>query len=567
MPALPKRLNTAILILIIVCAGLICYANSFKVPFLWDDEVLILRNHYVKSWDYLRPIFTSSHFRGGGEAGNFYRPLQVVSYLLDYSLWGNNPFGFHLTNLILHCAVAVAVFFLVKRISADSLAGFLAALFFVVHPVHTEAVTYISGRADMQVALFLLLALLCFLRIPAASGLKRWLYWAGAGLFYICALLSKEIALIFLILVFFYDFCFIERRQIKSRIIIYLTFLVISSAYIFGRMKLLAFPQASSLAMIAQAPLLQRLLTVPKIYLTYLGLLMFPVYLHMERHFLVTNLSDPYFCWGSLLLLLTAWFLKLAYRRWRPVFFYCGWFIITLIPVLNILPLNATCAEHWLYLPAIGFWGLAATLAGKLFRQAAKKFKTMLLLLCGLLLVFYCSRTVMRNFQWYEPIKLYAHDLKYSPQSFLLHNNLGVELFRAGRLAQAGAEFAKAAEISPRYAVSRNNLGVVLENKGKIDEALVQYQAAIDLNNYVLAYGNLGRTYLKIKQPVKAEEILEQGEKLYPHNVEITYYLARAYYQQDKFDLAREKFEKAAQLAPHFKSTDIYLEKLKGHCP
>ncbi|MBL7084594.1 MAG: tetratricopeptide repeat protein [Candidatus Omnitrophica bacterium] len=532
--------RTSTIILIIICAALICYTNSFRAPFLWDDEVLILRNHYIKDLSYLPTIFTTTHFQGGGEGGNFYRPLQIVSYLFDYTFWKLNPLGFHLTNFIFHCLAAVAVYFLIAKISADNLIGFLSALIFAVHPVHTEAVTYIAGRADPQATAFLLFALLMFIKAIESSSTRRYLCWAGANLFYILALLSKESALIFLFLTIFYGLCFGQKRKIKPQIPIYVSFLLISGIYIFVKLAFLGFSPTRSLSLIAQASGFVRLLTIPKIWLTYLGLLIFPIHLHMERHFLFTSVADPYFWLGLILLFLTVWLLKLTYgmefqkeipttenrarviakrffcRRRRVAFFYSGWFVISLLPFLNMVPLNATCAEHWLYLPAVGFWALGVTLSVRFFRQSSEKFKKIILTFSCFLLLFYCVRTIMRNFQWRNPLALYAHDLKYSPNSFLLHNNLGVELFRWGRIDEAGREFEAAIQISPHYATSRNNLGVVLENQGKIDEAIVEYQAAIELNNYILAFGNLNRIYLKLNQPGKAAAILEKGKQLYP---------------------------------------------------
>jgi len=521
-------MKTSTVIFIIVCAAVLCYANSFAVPFLWDDEVLILRNHYIKTVEFLGSIFTSSHFQGGGEAGNFYRPVQIISYLFDYSLWKFNPFGYHLTNLILHCAVAIAVYFLIARICADSLIGFLSALFFVVHPVHTEAVTYIAGRADLLACAFLLFSFLCFLKIPLTSCAGRWRYWILACFLYILALLSKESALILLVLIALYGLCFLRKKEIKPRIPVYISFLLISAAYVLIRMRILPFGQSHSLSLIAQAPLFERLITIPRICLVYLGLLVFPVHLHMERHFLVTSIANPYFWLGLILLLFTIWFLKSVYRHNRKAFFYASWLVITLIPVLNIVPLNATAAEHWLYLPAVGFWALAVSAGVRLFRETKKYRKTILILAC-LFFLFYCSRTIMRNFQWQKPLGLYAHDLRYSPRSFLLHNNLGVELFRRGRLKEAAGEFEAAVKITPRYATSRNNLGVILENAGKIDEALTQYQTAIELNNYILAYENLGRLYIQLGRMEEARAILEKGARLYPQNVRINYYLGFTY--------------------------------------
>jgi len=554
-------LRTSSVILLIICAAVICYANSFSVPFLWDDEVLILRNHYIRSWNFLEKIFSSTHFQGGGEGGNFYRPLQIISYLFDYSLWQLRPFGYHLTNLILHCLVAIFAYLIVVKISTSSLAGLLTGLFFVVHPIHTEAVTYIAGRADLLASVFLLSAFLCFLNTQSATSNRKYFLGGACCLFYICALLSKESALIFLPLILLYGVCFLHKKEIKLWIPWYVCLVLISALYILLRGAILPFGISRSLSLITQAPLAIRGMTIPRIYLTYLGLLSFPVYLHMERHFLTTSLLSVYFWLGSILWLITIYFLRVSYRRNRIVFFFLGWFIITLIPILNIISLNATAAEHWLYLPSLGFWAAISILVVKLLKHAVRYRKKIFVILGCIIFIFYCVRSVIRNFQWQSSIRLYAHDLKYSPHSFLLYNNLGVELFRAWQMDAAAEAFESAVKIRPNYATSRNNLGVILENKGMRNEALREYQVAIKLNNYILAYGNLGRLYLELDKLGEAQEVSEQAQKLYPLNAEINYNLAVTYFRQGDFIRAKEKFEQVSVLAPHYRDIDIYLKK------
>lgn len=552
--------KSSCVILVLICLALICYANSFSVPFLWDDEVLILRNQYIKSAGFLREIFTTTHFKGGGEGGNFYRPLQISSYLIDYALWKFNPFGYHLTNLIFHWLTAIAAYFLIAKTTKDKLVGFLAAGFFIIHPVHTEAVTYIAGRADLLAASFLLFAFLCFLKTQEESSYKAYIFGAMSCFFYICALLSKESAMIFIPLLCLYGLSFLKKQDFKRWITWYVLFFLISAGYIILRMSILPFGVNRSLSLVAQAPLALRLITIPEIYLTYLGLLILPISLHMERHFITTSVSSIYFWLGIMLLLITIYLLKLLFRRNRTMFFYLGFFVITLIPVLNILPLNATVAEHWLYLPSLGFWTVLALAMVKLFKSTTKK-KTIVVIGC-FFLIFYCTRSVMRNFQWQSPIGLYAHDLKYSPKSFLLHNNLGVELFRRGKNDLAAKAFSEAVKIRPGYATSRNNLAVILETQGKIKQAKLEYQNAIKLNNYILAYGNLGRLYVQANQLQKAQELLEKGQSLYPLDAEINYYLGLTYFNQGKADQANERFQKVLRLSPHYRDVDQYLRQL-----
>ena len=153
-----KKISISIVLIVLI--GLAVYSNSLKGQFLWDDEGLIQYNPHIKNWGYLSKIFISNLRAGAGDSTNFYRPVQVFTYLIDYSLWKLNVIGYHMTNVLLHILVALSIYWLIQILFGDRILSLLTALFFVVHPIHTEAITYISGRADPLAALFILL---CFI--------------------------------------------------------------------------------------------------------------------------------------------------------------------------------------------------------------------------------------------------------------------------------------------------------------------------------------------------------------------------------------------------------------------
>ena len=156
-----QRLIAAILIVLV---GFGCYFNSLTSPFIWDDTGLITDNFLIKDFKYTGKIFSTDLFNQKSTGNNFYRPLQSLSYMLDYHFFKLDAYGYHLTNVILQIIVGLLVYSFILIICGDGLTSLLTALFFMVHPIYVESVTYISGRADILVALFLLLSLILFTR-------------------------------------------------------------------------------------------------------------------------------------------------------------------------------------------------------------------------------------------------------------------------------------------------------------------------------------------------------------------------------------------------------------------
>lgn len=157
-------------IAIIIVFTFAAYANSLGNDFIWDDEFLVRDNMYIRSFSHLKDIFTSYLASSSGNINNFYRPLQDLSYMIDYFFWGYDPMGFRLTNIILHSLCAALIYILMARILGDYRPALLAGLFFGVHPINTEAVTYIAGRADPLYLVFFLSSFILFLKV--IGGLK-----------------------------------------------------------------------------------------------------------------------------------------------------------------------------------------------------------------------------------------------------------------------------------------------------------------------------------------------------------------------------------------------------------
>jgi hypothetical protein len=356
--------------LILFAACFFVYANSLSNNFVWDDEEQVVNNTVIRDWQNVPLIFTSSTFYGGGAglSGGFYRPLVTLSYFWNYLYWRLNPLGYHLMQLIFHCANAFLVFYLLKAILKDQrirhgrFAAIATALLFAVHPANVESVAYVGSVGEVMYVFFILSALAVFIKSFEPDGrIKKRKYFYIAFLFIFFGFLTKETAVVVLLLMLAYFWLFLKPSKI-----VYSEFIagsaVAAGLYAFLRFQVAKIaPVSGFYAPIHLAPLGQRLLTVPFEIISYIGIILFPKYLSIERHFVVVSPADPRF-WASLIILALIVAASLFYvfkTKSKVFFFFVLWFGIALVPVLNIIPLDMTMAERWLYFPIIGFFASA----------------------------------------------------------------------------------------------------------------------------------------------------------------------------------------------------------------
>src|SRR5262245_52808220 len=325
---------------LVVCgAALAVYVSALGDGFVWDDGNIIVANPSIKHWSEAARFFVSSLERNT----EYYRPLLGLSFLGDWQLFGPWAAGFHLTSILIHAAVGVLLYVLAARILGDPLAAVFAALLFVVHPVHTEAVTYVSGRSDPLAALFALAALIWSLE-PHRRALS-------VAAFFL-ALLSRETSSGVLLLLVLVDLTVGPRGTWTARLTRrYLPYVGALAVYLV--MRWLAVGAGTVTNDTAVYPLGTRLLTLPKVVVGYLRLLVVPSSLHMERVVApATSPLDPTVL-GPVLLLVTFVAAVESWRRERraawPVVFGAAWFGLALLPVANLVPLATFMAEHWLY--------------------------------------------------------------------------------------------------------------------------------------------------------------------------------------------------------------------------
>jgi hypothetical protein len=352
--------------------------------------------------------------------------------MIDYSLWGLNVKGYHFINILLHILAALCIYWLISNLCHIRLLAFITGLLYLAHPIHSEAVSYIAGRADPLSAVFILLSFIFYVKqIRSHKAISLWI----AMLFcYLCALLSKEHSLILPLLLLLYHYVFREKIKIKY----FLSILGITLLYILSRGIMLRSIASSTSV---NSTLLQR---VPGFFVAiaeYFRLLLLPFNLHMEYGSRLFSFMDREAGLGILILFILLIYAFRERGRSRLISFFIFWFFITLLPVSNLYPINAFMAEHWLYLPAIGFFLILANAITFLYNKEKLRAIAVFLIVC--LVSFYSYLTVRQNEYWRDSIAFCTRTLRYAPNSWRCHNELGIEYENSRRNKEAVAAIAR----------------------------------------------------------------------------------------------------------------------------
>ena len=492
-----KNLSLPILIFVIVCLSQFVYLNSLSNQFVYDDEFTIVTNYFVKTWNNFPLLFNSDYFKLSGELS--YRPVVTLSYFIDYTLWKLNPFGFHLTNTLLHTLNSVLLFFLLTRIFNSRTTSFIAALVFSCHPVLTEAVNAISYREDMLAATFFIAAFLLYMKTSKDERSLSPAYFASV-VCYLLGVFSKEMAITLPLLIFLYDIIFTKAQNLGYKLTRYYTGYILTAIfYLLMRFAVLHNPVESHVSY-PESSIFINFLTMSKVLASYMKLFIVPVTLCADYVIpYSTSLSDTSFI-VSLLLLVAV--IVITYRLFfssKILFFSVVWFFVTLLPVLNIVPFENIMAERYLCLPIIGF----CMVIGNLLVHSQNKIDyfnkyyisvTLLVLMLGI----FSFKTMKQNTVWTDQTVLWTNTARISPKSFKAHNNLGNIYRNAGRLDEAIVELQYALSLYNDYIDAHNNLGVTYRKKGMLKEALLEYQRALQINpHYPYAHNNLGVLYAK----------------------------------------------------------------------
>ena len=532
--------------ILIITLGMMAYANSLNGKFLYDDSLLIEHNTFIKGPSALIDCFTKDIFAdaGVGKMTNFYRPLQMASYALNYSVCKLDVRGYHLVNMLIHILVALSIYWLLHILFKNNFLSLTTALLFVVHPIQTEAVSYISGRCDPPSLLFMILSMIIYINLLKQDRFNPFGFILLL-LTYACALFSKEHSIIFPVLLLFYHFVF--GKRIKA--IEFFSLLSIAIIYLVMRLIHLA-PASPSLS---TDTVFDRIPGFFVALFTYIKLLFLPFPLHMEYGQKLFGWADPRAI-GGVLITLMIFILGYIKRNNKIILFSISWFFLSLLPVSNLYKINFYMAEHFLYIPSLGFFLLIAYAFNILYNDTRCKIVALVLTTCAVL--FFLILTIKQNDYWKDPETFFKRTLEFAPDSGNSYNNLGLIYADEGKLTEALSNLNKAIELAPNDPnndKAYNNRGNIYNNNGNYTKAISDFSKAIELNpTLAQAYSNRGSAYNKEGNYAQSILDLNKALELNSNSPESYNNLGNTYSSKSNYTDAILNYNKALELKPNY---------------
>lgn len=555
----------------------------------WDDPLYVLGNPLVQelNGDSFRAAFTTPEVVG------LYHPLTILSLAVDYHFWAEDALGFHLTNLLFHLLNTALVFLLFRKLKAPLIVAGFVALLFGMHPMHVESVAWISARKDVLYLFFFLLSLIFYINGISSEGKKRFAWVSVSLLAFSCSLLAKNIAFTLPFVLLLIDYLLQQRFSWKALLAKFPFFLLAIAAMFLAKSGQLESNSMDSLSAISydQSVFFGMYNTV-----FYLFKSIVPIQLTAFHPFPGngTVLLVHYLAVIPFLGVLFALFW--SYRRARKVFFGLAFFLITIAPLLQIIPFGkAINSERYTYLPYIGLFYLIALLVEKLIRSEQKPLRYLTIAVASIWMLFLAVQTRHQSTAWENSETLWTQVIDQYPDSQWAYMSRGLYFAKKGEMSEAMddlntsiqiepfaqslyergillergdpdaalRDYYHSIEIDPTYARSHVNIGVLLARRNEFDQAIKSFETAVHHDpTYSMAYFNCA-TALKIRGDREtALDYYSKAIALEPKNVQYLVFRGVLQIDMGEFERAITDFSAAIELDPQHR--DAYY--LRSAC-
>jgi protein O-mannosyl-transferase len=535
-----------------ICAlGFLAYFQTLFVPFYLDDIPNLVENSIIKDVGHIGLIWTHS-----GAS-----PLAYLTFAINFYLGGLEVFGYHFFNLLIHIFASIFVYFLTREIfETPTIKASMnqtnphwmalgASLIFLIHPVQTQAVTYISQRTTSLATALYLFSVFCYLRARVTG---KFIFSLAAFIGTVAAMSTKEIAFTIPFTMLLCEFIFLDlsMKGLRARLLRFIPFLftlAIVPLYLFLRLMFLGKESGSfnlMLSEMSKISSLDYLRTQFVVIWKYIGLLILPIGQNLDH-------AHPFVhAWTlSTLVSLTSIVSLFLFAVWlirrQPILGFCIlWFFLTLSVESSMIPLREAMAEHRLYLPMFGF-SLFLSNGSYLLLKETKRW----LVFMAVVVIVFSTFTILRNNIWRDEFSMWQDVVSKSPSSARGLTNLALVYQKRGDKEQARNLHEKAIEVNPDYFKSYYNLGALYQEEQNYKKATQYYWETVKREtNYTRAYNDLAVSYGAQGDLSRKIELLTRTLRTNPNDDQVHYNLGFAYQEQMKWKNAARHFEKAIEL-------------------
>ena len=564
MEAKTGKLRILLICVVLSVITLIAFEQVRRNEFVkYDDPKYVTNNQHVQSGINRESVIWA--FTTVSHTGNWH-PLTWLSHMLDCELFGLDPTGHHLTNVLFHIVNTLLLFWILTSITGAVWPSAFVAVVFAVHPLHVESVAWVSERKDVLSGLFFLLTIAAYVRYARHPGIGRdLLVFLALAL----GLMAKPMLVTLPFVLLLLDYWPLGRlqlawqnqcqdvnaQQIEPEVRqfsigclivekIPLFVLILISSVITS----IAQHAGGNMAPMADFSLKLRISNAVVSYVAYIGKIFYPSKLAV----LYPIAREGFAAWQPVVsvVILVAVSVLIIYkaRQWPAVVVGWLWYVGMLIPVIGLVQIGEQAmADRYMYLPSIGIfiiigWGAAGVLKKWRYREIAMCVSAGLIVL-GMMI---CTRIQVRY--WKDSLTLFGRTVEVTENNFTAHNNYGASLFESGRYGEAVEQFRKALEIVPAVPTIRRNISLALQKQGKTEEAMEHS------NKVILAF----------LQRQKFDEAIEECKKVLaikPDYAPAYLNMGLAYAQQDKYEQAVKNFNAAIQLTPKDLTANMWLAR------
>lgn len=546
--------------------------NDFAYEY--DDKALILDNPYLHGFGHLRELLTTdiwSYLASYG-VSNYYRPVASIGFLSCYTVFGPWAGGFHLVSLLLNIAVVILLFALAGRMFGDPRTAFAASAIFALHPVHVEAVAWVSAMMDLEMTFFFLLTFWWFLRIEDGAGRQRWFAWTAMIGSYVLALLSKEPAMTLAPLATVYEHWYRADRACtkwREKVFRYGPLWLACLGYTLVRVHIFggfAHPSGYHQLTTLEVPL-----SALALLGGYLALLLWPVNLALLHLFHPSVRIDEHVLGGMLVLAVALVAFGVLWKRERTATFPILWFFATLTPALDARWLGDFALAHrHLYLPSVGFCLFAGWVCVRLWRGVVTPgmMVRITVVAAGLLLAAFCIiRISTRVRDWRSDITLFQRASAANPGDYRIHDMLGLAYWIRGDGDDAEREWQVTLRLEPKNERTLGELGALYARQKNFAQAIPLLESTSSLEPLNSnAHLQLGAAYAETGNMEGAEKQWLTAAELSPMNFNTHNLLGKLYYESKRSNEAEQQFQQSLRCEPNLAAYDYlgYLYMQEG---